>query len=343
MMQITLGEIARLVGGTLEGDPDALITGVAGIKDAGPGDITFLANPKYLPLLPASKASAVIVDHDAPGGGPSLIRTDHPYLAFTRVLKLFAVELPTPKGIHPTSILGHDVFLGENVAIHAGSVVEDRCKIGAGSMLYAGVCVGSGAEIGKNCIIYPRVVICSDACIGNDVIIHIGAVVGSQAEEMRFNGGSNRPVIIEDDVEVGANVTIDAARDGATTIGKGTKIDNLVHIGSDAIIGRNCIIVSHASVGARCRIGDGVTIAGQASVLDGVTVGEGAIVAARAGVDRDIEPGQVVSGFPVVDHEKWLRMCASLNRLPSLVREFRDLEKRVREEKGPGDAKAEND
>ncbi|GAB4342462.1 MAG: UDP-3-O-(3-hydroxymyristoyl)glucosamine N-acyltransferase [Candidatus Abyssubacteria bacterium] len=341
-MQITLDEIARLVNGTVEGDAKTVITGVAGIKDAGPGDITFLANPKYLPLLSASKASAVIVSHDAPSGGPNLVRTDHPYLAFTRVLKLFAVELPTPKGIHPSSIVGQNVLFGEGVAIHAGSVVEDYCKIGARSLIYAGVCIGSGAEIGQNCVIYPRVVVCNNARIGNGVMIHIGAVVGSQIETARYNGGSSQPVIIEDDVEIGANVTIDAARTGSTTIGKGTKIDNLVHIGSDAVIGRNCIIVSHASVGAGCTIGDGVTIAGQASVFDGMTVGDGAIIAARAGVNHNIEPGQVVSGFPAVDHEKWLRMCASLNRLPLLVREFREFERRMRREEETGDAKTED-
>ncbi|MBI5116383.1 UDP-3-O-(3-hydroxymyristoyl)glucosamine N-acyltransferase [Candidatus Poribacteria bacterium] len=333
-MRKTLREIAELVNGVVEGDANVVVTGVAGIKDARPGDITFVGNPKYLPLLPTTRATAVIVGYDTPACERDLIRTEHPYLAFTQVLKLFAVPPPVPKGIHPSSIIGRDVFLGEDAALHAGVVLEDGCKIGAKSVLYPSVCVGASAEIGAECMIYPRVVIGRNVIIGDRVIIHSGAVIGSRPcpegiDRYRNSESSEGNVIIEDDVEVGANVTIDNSRTGTTIIGRGTKIDNLVHIGSDAAVGCNCIIVSHVSVSSGCKIGDGVTIAGQAGVFDGATVGEGAIVAARAGVTKDIGPGEVVSGFPAFGHDKWLRMNASMKRLPTMVRDIRDFQKRL--------------
>ncbi|RJP74525.1 MAG: UDP-3-O-(3-hydroxymyristoyl)glucosamine N-acyltransferase [Candidatus Abyssobacteria bacterium SURF_17] len=333
-MQKSLGEIAELVGGILEGDPSVLITGASGIKDAGPGDITFLANPKYLPLLPTTKASAIIVGPDTVVNDKHVIRTVNPYLAFTEVLKLFAVHTPVPRGIHPTVVRGRDVFLSEDVALHAGVVLEDGCKVGPRSVLYAGVCVGRNAEIGTDCIVYSRVVIGENVRIGNNAIIHIGAVIGNnpvpvQEAARNEDAGRKGAVVIEDDVEVGANVTVDGSRKGTTVIGRGTKIDNLVHIGSDAQVGPNCIIVSHARIGAGCKLGDGVTIAGQASIFDGVTIGDGTIVAARSGVTEDIGPGQVVSGFPAASHDKQLRIWASMKRLPAIVRDIRDLEKRL--------------
>jgi UDP-3-O-[3-hydroxymyristoyl] glucosamine N-acyltransferase len=333
-MRKTLREIAELVNGVVEGNENVVVTGVAGIKDARPGDITFVGNPKYLPLLPTTRATAVIVGYDTPACERDLIRTEHPYLAFTQVLKLFAVPPPAPKGIHPSSIIGRDVLLGEDAALHAGVVLEDGCKIGAKSVLYPSVCVGERAEIGAECIIYPRVVIGRNVIIGDRVIIHSGAVIGSQpcpegADLYRNSESSDGNVIIEDDVEIGANVTIDNSRTGTTIIGRGTKIDNLVHIGSDAAVGCNCIIVSHVSVSSGCKIGDGVTIAGQAGVFDGATVGEGAIIAARAGVTKDVGPGEVVSGFPAFGHDKWLRMNASMKRLPTMVRDIRDFQKRL--------------
>ncbi len=346
-MQKSLAEIAQFVTGVVEGDESVVITGVAGIKDAGPGDITFLANPKYLPLLPTTRASAVIVGPDAPACDRNLVRTEHPYLAFTQVLKLFAVQLPVPKGIHPASIIGQDVSLGEDVGLHAGVVLDDGCKVGARSVLYPGVCVGRGSEIGADCTIYSRVVISENAFIGNNVIIHIGAIVGGQPQSdlIPADGAdaiSGKTMIVEDDVEIGANVTIDGSHTGATVIGQGTKIDNLVHIGSGATVGRNCIIVSHARVGARCRVGDGVTIAGQASIFDGVAVGEGTIVAARAGVTEDVAANQIVSGFPASNHEKWLRIYASMNRLPAMVRDIRDFQKRLGRMEGLKNAETED-
>jgi UDP-3-O-[3-hydroxymyristoyl] glucosamine N-acyltransferase len=347
-MQKTLGEIAELVDGAVVGDANTTITGVSGIKEAEPGDITFLANPKYLPLLSATRASAVIVGYDAPECDHNLIRTEHPYLAFTKVLKLFAVQLPTPKGIHPTSIIGLNVLLGKDVALHAGVVLEDGCKIRARSILYPGVCVGSGAEIGADCTIYPRVVVSKNVSIGNKVIIHMGAVIGAQSQpaELLDNGNdesTEKTVIVEDDVEIGANVTIDGSVVDPTRIGSGTKIDNLVYIGAGAVVGSNCIIVSHASVGSGCRVGKGVIVAGQASILDGITIGDGAIIAARAGVIEDVGANQVVSGFPASSHEKWLRIYASMKRLPTMARDIRELEKRLRTMEELRNAKTEDD
>ncbi len=349
-MRITLHEIAELVGGVVEGDGSAAIEGVSGIKDAGPGEITFVANPKYLPMLSSTRASAVIVAHDVPPCDKNLIRAEHPYMAFTQVLKLFAVDAPVPKGINPNSVMGKNVALGKDVALHAGVVIEDDCRIGDRSILYPGVFVGRGAEIGADCTIYPRVVIFGDVLVGSKVIIHSGAVIGSQprpettsrkvSPSQEAAGGA----IIEDDVEIGAGVTIDRAREGATIIGRGTKIDNLVHIGSESSVGCNCIIVSQAGIGSRCKMGDGVTIAGQAGMLDGVSVGAGTIIAAKAGVLDDIGANQIVSGIPAFGHEKWLRIVASLKRLPTMVRDIREFKKRLREmdEMDDSESEAEN-
>ena len=186
-------------------------------------------------------------------------------------------------------------------------------------------------------MIYPRVAIFHDVTIGNNVIIHSGVVIGSRPrpQYMQTLGTIGETylgtVIIEDDVEIGASVTIVAARTGATIIGRGTKIDNLVHIGSDSAVGSNCIIVSQAGIGSKCNIGNGVTIAGQAGILDGITVGEGTIVAARAGVTEDLGVNQIISGFPAMSHEKWLRIYASIKRLPTIVKDVREFKKRLAE------------
>jgi len=336
-MHKSLREIAELIGGVIEGDESAAIEGVSGIKDAGPGDITFVANPKYLPMLQSTLASAVIVDDDVPSCGKNLIRTSNPYLAFTQVLKLFAVDVPAPRGIHPNSVIGKNVALGEDTALHAGVVAEDGSRIGDRSVLYPSVFVGRGAEIGSDCTIYPRVVIFHDVLVGNNVIIHSGAVIGSRPRpETASQGGTVEEdvagrTIIEDDVEIGAGVTIDCARTGTTVIGRGTKIDNLVQIGADSAVGCNCIIVSQASVGSRCKMGDGVTMAGQAGMIDGVSVGDGTIIAAKAGVIDDIGEGRLVSGMPAIGHEKWLRIMASIKRLPTMVRDIREFKKRLHE------------
>jgi len=328
----------------VEGDESAEIEGVSGIKDAGPGEITFIANPKYLPMLSSTRASAVIVSHDVASCEKNLVRCDNPYLAFTQAIKLFAVEAPTPSGIHPSSVIGRGAALGEDVALHAGVVVEDGCKIGSRSVLYPGVFLGEEAEVGADCMIYPRVVIFHDVLVGNKVIIHSGAVLGSRPrpEKPSQNREIEGRAIIEDDVEIGAGVTIDCARSGTTIIGRGTKIDNLVHIGADTAVGCNCIIVSQATIGSGCKMGDGVTVAGQAGVADGVSVGDGAIIAAKAGVFDDIEANKLVSGSPAISHEKWLRITASMRRLPTIVRDIREFKKRLREMDNSIDSEPEN-
>lgn len=346
-MQKSVREIAQIIGGTVEGNENTVITGVAGIKDAKAGDITFLANPKYLPLLASTQASAVIVGPEAPPCKSNVIRTEHPYIAFTRILELFTVQPPPPKGIHPTAIIGENVSLGEDVALHAGVYLEEGCSIGSRSVLYSGVCVEAGSTIGSGCVIYPRVVISREISIGANVIIHMGAVIGGLSPDqlmLRSNGESaGKAVVIGDDVEIGANVAVESSFSGRPTIiGSGTKIDNLVHIGAGATVGENCLIVSHSSIGAGCVVGNSVTIAGQASVFDGVTVGDGTVVAARTGVNENIGPNEIVSGFPPISHEKWLRVQVSMKRLPELIKDLRTLEKRVRQMEESKDAETEN-
>lgn len=236
-MQKTLREIATLIEGEIVGDESIVVTGVCGIKEAKEGDLTFVANPRYLPLVNHTKASAIITSKDVKTAPKPIIRTENPSLAFAKMVSLMAPnEVKRPKGIHPTAVIGEKVKFGKNVAIEPYVVIADGVEIGDNTILYAGVYVGHHTKIGKDCVIYPYVIIRERVVIGNRVIIHGGTVIGSDGFGFSTVKGVHHRipqignVIIEDDVEIGANVTIDRARFDKTLIKKGTKIDNLVQI-----------------------------------------------------------------------------------------------------------------
>jgi UDP-3-O-[3-hydroxymyristoyl] glucosamine N-acyltransferase len=342
----TLKEIAEIIDGEVVGDARIVITGVSGIKEAHKGDITFLANPKYFPLIDKTCASAVITSRDIRAVPKPIIRTDNPSLAFAKVISSFAAPLKIthPRGIHPTAILGKNVTLGKDVAIGAYTVIEDEVSIGNNTIIYAGCFIGHHTEIGSDTLIYPRVSIRERITIGKRVIIHSGTVVGSDGfgfvaiDGLHHKIPQTGTVQVGDDVEIGANVTIDRARFDKTVIGSGTKIDNLVQIAHNVVIGENSIIVAQVGISGSTIIGKGVTIAGQAGLAGHITVGDGAIVAAKAGVTKSVPPNTTVSGYPAKPHALAKRVNACIQNLPRLYntiaelkRKIEELEKRIKE------------
>jgi UDP-3-O-[3-hydroxymyristoyl] glucosamine N-acyltransferase len=335
-MKTTLKEVAVLVGGEVVGDERIVVTGICGIKEAKQGDLTFVANSRYLPLMNHTKASAVITSCDVKSAPLPIIRTENPSIAFAKMVSLMAPnEIKRPKGIHPTAVIGDKVRIGKGVAIHAYVVIEDNVEIKDNTILYAGVYVGHHTKIGSDCIMYPYVVIRERAVIYNRVIIHSGTVIGSDGFGFSTVKGVHQRipqignVIIEDDVEIGANVTIDRARFDKTLIKKGTKIDNLVQIAHNVIIGENSIIVAQSGISGSATIGNNVTLAGQSGVIGHVTIGDNTVVAGHAGVTKSIPSNVCVSGFPAKPHSIAKRINACVQKLPDMYKRIRVLEEEL--------------
>lgn len=334
-MITTVGELAALVEGCVEGDENTRISGISNIEDAQDGDITFAENDKLLNSAIGSRASAVIAPVNGVATEKTLIRVKNPKFAFAQVLRIFAPEPKLYQGIHPTAILGQSVTLGDRVSIHAYAVVGDNVKIGSNCVIYPFAYVGDNVTLGDNCVVYPHVVLHNDTEIGNCVVIHSGSILGTDGFGYMFieNRHHKIPqigrVIVEDDVEIGANVTIDRARTGSTRIGAGSKIDNLVHIGHNVTVGRNCVIVAQVGVSGSVEIGDGVILAGQVGVKDHVKIGDGSIVCAQAGVIGDLPRGSFVSGPQGRPHQQEMRSQAVHGKLPDMQRRLRDLEQRL--------------
>lgn len=335
-MSATLKEIAELVQGELIGNPNVVITGISGIKEAGEGDITFLISSKYTSLLEATKAAAIITSRDTVETDKPLIKTDNPSAALNKLVNLINPGgIKHPEGIHPTAIISPKASIGRNVAVGAYTVIEENVEIGEGSIIYSGCYLGRRAKVGQNCLIYPHVSIRERIEIGDRVIIHSGAVIGSDGFGFAMVKGVQEKipqigtVVIEDDAEIGANVTIDRARFDKTIIGRGTKIDNLVQIAHNVVTGENCIIVAQAGISGSTTLGKGVILAGQAGIVGHIRIGDKAIVAAQAGVTKSIPEGVKVSGYPAKPHETALRVNACLQRLPELYRKIKDLEGRI--------------
>ena len=333
-MKFTLGQIAKVVGGEVSGNAEVVISGISGIKEARRGDITFLANPKYLSLAKSTKASAIITYFDVNGDiKKPLIKTDNPSLAFAKVVSLVAPNsVQRPKGIHPTALIAEGVKLGKDVAIGPYTIIEKDVTIGKGTIIYGGCYIGHHSRLGDNCLIYPHVSIRERVEIGKRVIIHSGTVIGSDGFGFATVKGVQKKipqigtVVIEDNVEIGANVTIDRARFDKTIIGRGTKIDNLVQIAHNVVIGENSIIVAQAGISGSTTVGKGAILAGQAGIVGHIQIGEGAIVAAQAGVTKSVPPHTKVSGYPAKPHDVAKRVNACVQRLPNLYKRVKELE-----------------
>lgn len=337
-MRKTLREIAELLKGEVVGDGSVVITGASGIKEAKAGDITFLANPKYSFLLKTTSASAVITSRDIRESDKPIIRTDDPSLAFTQVVSLIVPDnINHPKGIHPTAILGKNIKLGKDVALGPYVVIEDDVRVGDKTVIYSGSFVGRKSEIGQDTLIYPNVSVRERSIIGNRVIIHSGTVVGSDGFGFITVEGAHHKIpqvgIVEigDDVEIGANVTIDRARFDKTVIGSGTKIDNLVQIAHNVVIGKNCLIVAQVGISGSTTIGNNVTLAGQVGLVGHISVGDGAIVTAQSGVSKSVPAGMMVSGAPARPFNTTQKVNARVHNLPKLFELVKELKKRIEE------------
>jgi UDP-3-O-[3-hydroxymyristoyl] glucosamine N-acyltransferase len=334
---LTLAKIAKIVEGEIAGDSNTLITGISGIKEAQPGDITFVANKKYLPLMRTTRASAIITSYEINGSDKPLVKTDNPSLAFAKLVSCFALpEEKSEPGIHPTAVIGKDVKIGRDVSIKPYAVVSDGVKIGDNTIISANVFVGKYTIIGEKTLIYPHVVIRERITIGSRVIIHSGTIIGSDGFGFATVKGVHRKipqvgtVVIGDDVEIGANVTIDRARFGKTHIKQGTKIDNLVQIAHNVEIGENSIIVAQSGISGSTVVGRGVILAGQSGIVGHITIGDNAIVAAQAGVTKSVPANERVSGYPARSHSIAKRINACVQRLPKLYKRFHELEEKIR-------------
>jgi UDP-3-O-[3-hydroxymyristoyl] glucosamine N-acyltransferase len=347
-MQTTVGQLAALIEGAVEGDGSIAIRGISSIEDAQDGDITFAENDKLLSSAERSRASAVIAPANSPKpagylAGKPLIRVKNPRFAFAQALRIFAPEPKVYKGIHPTAVIGENVSFGHNASVHALAVIGDNVCLGNNCVVYPFVYLGDNVTVGNNCVIYPHVVLHDNTEIGNSVVIHSGSVLGTDGFGYMFieNRHHKIPqigrVIVEDDVEIGANVTIDKARTGSTRIGMGTKIDNLVHIAHNVTVGKNCVIVAQVGISGSVDVGDGVILAGQVGIKDHVTIGDGTIVAAKTGVIGDLPAGSFVSGVYGRPHGNEMRAQALFSKLPELNKQIKDLEARLAAlEKGNG-------
>ena len=261
-MQISVADIAQLVKGELIGDGGLLVSGFSGIKEAKKNELTFLSNPKYEPLLLDTQAGVILVPRQISCPGKTLIRVDNPSLSFTQVVNHLLKDAPDykPRGIHPTAVIAPGAKLAPDVAVGAHTVIEDGAVIAEGCVLYANCYVGHETHLGKNCLIYPQVVLREKVSLGNRVIIHSGTVIGSDGFGYVTVDGKHMKipqvgtVLIEDDVEIGANVTIDRARFDKTIIGEGTKIDNLVQIAHNVTIGKHCLIVAQSGIAGSTKI-----------------------------------------------------------------------------------------
>lgn len=335
-MQKRLAEVAEFIGGHLEGEGDILISGATNIEDAKPGDITF-AVPPHLDKAAASAAGAVIIPEDAEGFSKPLIRVPNPRAAFAKLLELFTPSVKVERGVHPTAVIGKNVQIGDNVAIMPYVVLADNVVVGDNCVLYPFVYVGQDSVIGSDTLIYANVAVRERSQIGCRVIIHSGASIGSDGFGFVTTGGKHHKVpqvgnvIIEDDVEVGANTAIDRAATGSTIVRRGTKIDNLVHLAHNVVIGEDCFLVAQTGIAGSTKVGSHVTFAGQTGTTGHITIGDNCVFAARAGIIGNIDPGSFYAGFPARPHKEWLKNEATLRKVPDLLKKVRDMEKRLAE------------
>ena len=335
---MTLGEVAAQTGGWVAPEAAAQeISGLASLDDANPGDLAFFGNPRYLKSLRKSRATAVLVPH---GFGeevpPARIWVDDPGAAFSALLPAFVPPaiVFTP-GVHPTAVVHSEATVGEGVFIGPYVVVEQGAAIGARSILAAHAYIGHGVRIGEDCRIFPHVTIRERCTLANRVILHSGVVIGADGFGYEFRDGSHQKipqtgiVQIEDDVEIGANSTVDRARFGRTWIRRGTKIDNLVQIAHNVTIGENSILCAQVGISGSTRIGNFVTLAGKAGINGHIEIGDGAIIGAMSGVPKSVKPGAVLIGAPARPMKDYKTNLALLNRFPELFERVKKLEGRT--------------
>jgi UDP-3-O-[3-hydroxymyristoyl] glucosamine N-acyltransferase len=330
-----LRELAAALGCSVRGDDGIEVLRVAGIDDAGPGDLTFIANPRYAARLPQSRASAVIVSPDVPTSCPAVL-SRNPYLAFARAVALLHPRQKPRPGVHPSAVVDPTAELGPDVYIGPLSVVGARTRIGARTVIEAQVVIGPEATVGDDCLFHSGVQVREGCRVGHRVILQNGAVIGADGfgfakdEEGRYHKVPQRGiVVIEDDVEIGALSAVDRAALHETRIGRGVKIDNLVQVGHSVSIGSDSVLAGQVGIAGTTRVGSKVTLAGQVGVAGHLTIGDGVVATAQTGIPNSVEPGKVLSGYPAIDNRDWLKSSAVFSRLPEILKRVRDLEREV--------------
>jgi UDP-3-O-[3-hydroxymyristoyl] glucosamine N-acyltransferase len=325
-----LAELARLLNAQLHGNGETEVTGVAGIEDAGPGQVTFVANPKYSSLARTTRAAAILVTEDFPQVEAATLRTANPYLAFARAIEIFYQPPVYAPGIHPTAVIHPTARLGQNCHIGPHVVIDAHAVIGDDATLLAHTVIYPGVRIGARFFAHAHAIVREGCVLGDDVVLQNGAIIGADgfgfAKEDNgrwYKIPQSGPAILADRVEVQANACIDRASVGETRIGPGAKIDNLVQVGHGSTVGENTLLCAQVGLAGSSHLGRNVILAGQAAVAGHCTIGDGAILTAQSAVSHDVAPGKVMSGSPGLDNKLWLRCVAAYSRLPELVKLLR--------------------
>jgi UDP-3-O-[3-hydroxymyristoyl] glucosamine N-acyltransferase len=334
-----LGELARLVNARLAGEQGAEtteVTGVAGIEEAGPGQITFVANPKYASLAHSTRAAAVLVTEDFPAISAATLRTANPYLAFARAIEIFYQPPSYPAGIHPTAVIHATATLGKDCHVGAYVVVEAGVTLGDHAVLLPHTVIYPNVRIGKHFFAHAHAVVREGCQLGDHVTLQNGAVIGADGfgfakdEENRwYKIPQSGPAILEDAVEVQANACIDRASVGETRIGRGTKIDNLVQVGHGCTVGEDTLLCAQVGLAGSSHLGRNVILAGQSAVAGHCSIGDGAVLTAQSAVSHDVPAGKMMSGSPGLENRLWLRCVTAYSRLPEIVKQLRKLSAEV--------------
>lgn len=346
MTTFTVRELARRLSGEVEGDGERRVEGVAPARGAGPGDLTYVSAPRYRKEIAGARPGAVLVppDLDLAGVDAPVIRVADPERAFARAVRILVPREGGEEGFHPTARVSDEAEVGAGVAVGAFGVVEPGARVGRDTRIGPHALVGSGARVGRECRLGHGSTVHGCARLGDRVVLGPGARVGAEGygyvedeegrpEHMPHVGGC----LIGDDVDIGANSTVDRGSVEDTVIGAHTKIDNLVHVGHNVRVGRGCMIVAQVGLAGSARVGDGVQIGGQAGISGHLEIGSGARIAAQAGVIGDVPAGEEYSGYPARPHRKSLRASAARLRLPELIERVRDLEEKLDERDQEGE------
>ena len=343
---LNVTEIAVLVGGRVEGDTEIRVSGIAPLDQAGPDELGFLAQRRYLKHLPQARARAVLVSEALASEAeevPSRIVVEDAHLALPALLGSFYSTPPVVPGIHPTAVFGKGVDLGEEVSIAPYVVVGEGAQVGNGVRIGAHAVVGQGCVIGAGSVLHPHVVLYPGTRLGARVILHAGVKLGVDGFGFVPVGGEHRKVpqvgacVIEDGVEIGANTCIDRGSIGRTVVGKGTKMDNLVHLGHNVQVGEGVLMAAMVGIAGSTKVGNGAMLGGQAGMVGHIEIGEGARIGAQAGVIGDIPPGETVSGYPARNNREYLRAMGMTFKLPHTLRRIEELEARIASLEARGD------
>ena len=332
---IALSTLAEQLGASLTGDPQAIVRGVAGIEEAGAGDLTFVANPKYAAKARHTAATAVLVEPDFPELSVATLRVANPYLAFARAIEIFYSTPVYAPGIHPTAVVAESARIGANAHVGAYAVIGEHVVLGDDAVILPHVVLYPHARVGERFFAHAHAVVREHCRLGDDVILQNGAIVGADGfgfarqHGKEFAGRAwykirqSGPAVLEDAVEIQANACIDRASIGETRIGSGSKIDNLVQVGHGSTVGKDTLLCAQVGLAGSTTVGSNVILAGQVGVAGHCTVGDGAIATAQSGIPGDVPAGTTVSGYPAIENRQWLRSVAIFNRLPEIVRQLK--------------------